>query len=110
MSLWKHALESSKARLLIEARLDPDALLAKVDEFQVLVEASQNSDNSLIKSGEDDNIDHPVHNVDGIYPNEENGDYDGFSDNDLLDWTDEYLSPPLGSLPVDDLAKRLVNE
>lgn len=108
MSLWKHALESSKARLLLETRLDPDTLLAKVEEFLVLVESSQNFDNSLINSGEDDNGD-PVHD-DGIYSNEENDGYDGFSENDLLDSTDEYLSPPLGSLPVDDLAKRLVNE
>ena len=53
MSLWKRAIESSKALLLDEINLGPDALLKKVEEFEGISQATEHSYPAIILSSED---------------------------------------------------------
>ncbi|KAH7570312.1 hypothetical protein JRO89_XS05G0084400 [Xanthoceras sorbifolium] len=83
MSLWKRAIESSKALLLDEINLGPDDLLKKsMAEFK---ESEYHSD-------------------DDIYPEDDIDDDDEYYDSDSSE-----LDPlvPIGSLPVDQIAERL---
>ncbi|KAK9277535.1 hypothetical protein L1049_007079 [Liquidambar formosana] len=116
MSLWKRALESSKALLLDEINLGPDALLKKVEEFEGMSQAMEHSYPALILTSEDGNGDARAEYEDG--PDvEEYGEDDIYSDDDDDDDDNEYhlsdsydevdSSVPLGSLPVDHIAEQL---
>ncbi|KAF9612301.1 hypothetical protein IFM89_038871 [Coptis chinensis] len=115
ISLWKRALESSKALLLDEITLGPDALLEKVEEFEDKCQAKEHSYPALILSTEDNaspktdcqnNFEFEIHdsNDENDPDVDENEEYDG----DLLEGTES--SVPCGSLPVDSLAEQLVWE
>lgn len=91
MSLWKRAIESSKALLLDEIGLGPDDLLKKVEEFESTSQAIEHSYPALILSSEDE-------------PQREDYDED-YDESDLFEEIDS--SVPLGSLPVDKIAKKL---
>ncbi|CAK9182761.1 unnamed protein product [Ilex paraguariensis] len=109
MSLWNRAIESSKALLLDEICLNPDDLLKKVEEFQSTSQASEHSYPALVLSSEDrsgfsrteyeDNSQDEDCEIyghdydDKYYINESFGEVDS--------------SAPLGSLPVDWIAKQL---
>lgn len=107
LSLWKRALESNKAILLDEINLGPDALLMKVEEFEGISQATEHSYPALIVSGED-----------GTSSSMEESEYLSQSDDDNDDFIDDYdeenddvyydsdSSLPLGSLPVDVIAKK----
>lgn len=113
MSLWKHAIESSKAFLLDDINLGPDALLKKVEEFDGISQATEHSSPVLILSGEDATSssmaafgDDP--RSDGsteadIYSDDDSYDYESY-DSDSFEEVD--LSVPLGSLPVDMIAEK----
>lgn len=109
MSLWKRALESNKALLLTETDLGPDALLEKVEEFEGMTQAAEHSYPALVISGQD-RTSYPV------AEDKENDEFDDWSGDEEYDEIEEYgddpfeeaESPgPLGSLPVDLIAKRL---
>ncbi|KAJ1432356.1 CRS2-associated factor 2, chloroplastic [Sesbania bispinosa] len=53
LSLWRSAIESSKALLLEEFDLGPDALLEKVEEFEGISQAIEHSYPAFILSSED---------------------------------------------------------
>ncbi|GAB2280484.1 CRS2-associated factor 2 [Dionaea muscipula] len=115
MSLWKHALESSKALLLEETILDPDALWAKVEEFEGMTVASQqhgrgpaaeHADHFLVGKISDGNDGYSDDDGNDIYSDDD--EYDDISDDDLLEQAGDFF--PLGSIPVDDLAKRLIED
>ncbi|XP_058084159.1 CRS2-associated factor 2, chloroplastic isoform X2 [Magnolia sinica] len=114
MSLWKQAIESSKALLLDEIDLGPDALLEKVEEFEGTSQATEHSYRALIlPSGNDLNISKTNHRGDGSEAaTDDIGDEDD-NDNDIFvsdSFEGDESSVPLGSLPVDLLAKRLISE
>lgn len=109
MSLWKRAIESSKALLLNEIALGPDALLEKVEEFGGMSLATEHSREAVVLSSEDGSVSSMAELEDGSYYSE---DFD--SENDIYS-DDEYYdesalekvdsSIPLGSLPVDRIAR-----
>ncbi|KAJ9708892.1 hypothetical protein PVL29_000742 [Vitis rotundifolia] len=108
MSLWKSAIESSKALLLGEIGLGPDALLKVVEEFEGISQATEHSYPALVMSSED--------GTGGTKAEYEGYNSEDYSEDEIYndDDDDEYLvnesmeemeSPvPLGSLPVDLLA------
>lgn len=114
MSLWKSAIESSKALLLDEIGLGPDALLKVVEEFEGISQATEHSYPALVMSSED--------GTGGTKAEDEGYNSEDYSEDEMYndDDDDEYLvnesleemeSPvPLGSLPVDLLAKQLGEE
>lgn len=114
MSLWKSAIESSKALLLDEIGLGPDALLKVVEEFEGISQATEHSYPALVMSSED--------GTGGTKAEYEGCNSEDYSEDEMYndDDDDEYLvnesleemeSPvPLGSLPVDLLAKQLGEE
>ncbi|GAB4839766.1 CRS2-associated factor 2 [Ancistrocladus abbreviatus] len=123
MSLWKRALESSKALLLKETGLDPDTLLAKVEEFDGMTKAAEHSYQAVILSDRDGAIsfsaeykdcpldenyseDDSYNYDDGENVEEDDGDCDEYSADDPFGDAESHL----GSLPVDLLAKRLLQE
>ncbi|KAE8722639.1 CRS2-associated factor 2 [Hibiscus syriacus] len=119
MSLWRRAIESSKALLLEEIALGPDALLEKVEEFEGFSLATEHSCEALVLSGEDGSSRSFSAEFEGGSYREDFGDEnDLYSDDDIVD--DEYYddeeveevdSPiPQGSLPVDKIAERLRRE
>ncbi|XP_039034921.1 CRS2-associated factor 2, chloroplastic-like isoform X2 [Hibiscus syriacus] len=122
MSLWKRAIESSKALLLEEIALGPDALLEKVEEFEGLSLATEHSCEALVLSGEDGSSGSSSAEFEGGSYGEDFGDEnDLFSNDDIVE--DEYYNDesfeeveevdsliPLGSLPVDKIAERLGRE
>ncbi|THF98900.1 hypothetical protein TEA_022107 [Camellia sinensis var. sinensis] len=83
MSLWKRAIETSKALLLDKIGLGPDDLLKKVEEFEDLSQATEHSYPAVVLSGED-----------------------GTDSSRADDFEEMESSVPLGSLPVDLIAKR----
>ncbi|KAI8023033.1 hypothetical protein LOK49_LG03G00291 [Camellia lanceoleosa] len=112
MSLWKCAIETSKALLLDKIGLGPDDLLKKVEEFEGLSQATDHSYPAIVLSGEDgidsSRAEYRFHNED----HGEDEDYNHDDDNDvddeyyLSDFEEMESSVPLGSLPVDLIAKR----
>ncbi|KAG8383186.1 hypothetical protein BUALT_Bualt05G0158400 [Buddleja alternifolia] len=90
MSLWRRAIESGKASVLDEIDLSPDELLSKVDEFDNKSQAIEHSYPAIIYS---------QHKDDDLEDNSSSEDDDSF----------EVVEPlvPLGSLPVDLIAKEL---
>ncbi|KAK3041820.1 hypothetical protein RJ639_000336 [Escallonia herrerae] len=113
MSLWKHAIESSKALLLDEICLGPDALLQKVEEFESISQATVHSYPALILSSEDG----PSRSKTEYDEDSQSEDYDEDSQDEDYDEDETYGSKydeysindsiPLGSLPVDVIAKQL---
>ncbi|KAK8484066.1 hypothetical protein V6N13_017478 [Hibiscus sabdariffa] len=119
MSLWRRAIESSKALLLEEIALGPDALLEKVEEFEGMSLATEHSCEALVLSSEDGSSGSSSAEFEGGSYSEDFGDEnDLYSDDDTVD--DKYYdddsfeevdsSIPLGSLPVDKIAERLQRE
>ncbi|KAL5762098.1 hypothetical protein ACOSP7_018362 [Xanthoceras sorbifolium] len=111
MSLWKRAIESSKALLLDEINLGPDDLLKKVEEFENISQATEHSYPALVLSSEDgasssmaEFKESEYHSDDDIYPEDDIDDDDEYYDSDSSE-----LDPlvPIGSLPVDQIAERL---
>ncbi|XP_057752997.1 CRS2-associated factor 2, chloroplastic [Arachis stenosperma] len=117
LSLWKRAIESSKALLLDEFNLGPDALLEKVEEFEGVSQAMEHSYPALILSNEndakgsiasfEDDIEDSYSSQDGL-PTEDEGDEDNdddFLEDDLFDVVDSSAEP--GSLPIDFVVNKL---
>ncbi|PON44849.1 RNA-binding, CRM domain containing protein [Parasponia andersonii] len=117
LSLWKRAIESNKAMLLDQIDLGPDALLKKVEEFEGISQATEHSYPALILSAEDgtsssmaESKDFPRNDCSSETETYTNEDYDDFIDDDYDDdvgYYDSDSSPPLGSLPIDVIAKKL---
>lgn len=114
MSLWKRAIESSKALLLDEINLGPDALLKKVEEFEGISQATEHSYPALILSSEDgtsgtmaefkDDPQSEGYDEDDIYNDSDDDEYENY-DSDSFEEVES--SVPLGSLPVDLIADKL---
>ncbi|XP_038892001.1 CRS2-associated factor 2, chloroplastic [Benincasa hispida] len=106
--LWERAIGSNKALLLDEIGLAPDDLLEKVEEFEKISQATEHSYPAFITSSEDvsspddspESQDHSQAN----YNSDDDVDWEG----DLFDNVDPIV--PLGSLPVDIIAKKLSPE
>ncbi|XP_074295762.1 CRS2-associated factor 2, chloroplastic-like [Silene latifolia] len=116
MSLWKRAIDSNKALILDQTNLGPDALLEKVEEFEAMIQATEYSYPALVVSNEDkmsnsekDGQVSENEDFDKWSSDEEENDVEDYDDDDELFEKAESLSP-LGSLPVDLIVKRLVNE
>ncbi|CAH2033717.1 unnamed protein product [Thlaspi arvense] len=104
MSLWKRALESSKAVVLEELDLSPDDLLEKVEEFEGTSQAAEHTYTALVlpsNDGAEDYVD------DEDRPEVYSDIADDFDDECSDD--DESLEPvgPVGSLPVDKIVRKL---
>lgn len=122
LSLWKSAVDSSKALLLEEYELGPDALLEKVQEFEGISQATEHSYPAFILPSEDGEkgsfANFEIGTEDG-YPsdsllaeNEEeeeeeddDDDYDDDEDDGLYDIVDSSAQPR--SLPVDKIVNKL---
>lgn len=117
MSLWNRAIESSKAVLLDDINVGPDALLEKVEEFERISQATEHSYPAFISSSEDgakgsintdfedtySSNDFSAEDDDDDYEFEEYDDHDeDGSSNDVVD----SLAPP-GSLPIDSITEKL---
>lgn len=111
ISLWKRAIESTKALVLDEIDLGPDDLLKKVEEFEGISQAAEHSYPALVLSREDSASSSMAEYVDGSQS--ENYDEDEFYPEDDFNADDEFYDSdssdvvPLGSLPVDHIAERL---
>ncbi|GAV61010.1 CRS1_YhbY domain-containing protein [Cephalotus follicularis] len=116
MSLWKRAIQSSKALLLDEISLGPDDLLRKVEEFEGISQATEHSSPALLltsehSTGSSENLEDssPSENYeeDGVYSDEytDDDEYDDGESFEDVDW-----SVPLGKLPVDQIADKLRRE
>ncbi|KAF5741079.1 RNA-binding CRS1 / YhbY (CRM) domain-containing protein [Tripterygium wilfordii] len=114
MSLWKKAIESNKALLLDEIGLGPDALLKVVEEFDTVSQATEHSYPALISSRNEDGTTNSMAAFDSNSPTNDYG--DDYLDNEDVDDYEYYdddsfedvdSTVPLGSLPVDRIAKKL---
>lgn len=102
--LWKRAIDSNKALLLNVIGLAPDDLLEKVEEFEKISQATEHSYPAFILSSEE-KVNSPDDSAESRDYSEPNY---GSDDDDDEDWeADLDLSAPLGSLPVDIIAKKL---
>lgn len=102
MSLWKNAIESSKALVLDEIGLGPDELLEKVEEFERVSQATVHSYPALILSGE------TAEDQEG--PQDENYNSSDYDDESYLNEYfvgDDDSSIPMGTLTVDLITKQL---
>ncbi|XP_065876143.1 CRS2-associated factor 2, chloroplastic [Euphorbia lathyris] len=114
MSLWKRAIESSKAIVLDDIHLGPDDLLRKVEEFESISQATEHSYQAVILPSEDgtnntmsvigdgSSFDENDGYTDDEYEDEEHFDDDPFEEVEN--------TVPLGSLPVDFIAEKLDQE
>ncbi|XP_022956896.1 CRS2-associated factor 2, chloroplastic [Cucurbita moschata] len=104
--LWEKAIDSNKALLLNEIGLAPDDLLEKVEEFERISQATEHSYPALIMSSEDDSSS-PDDNLESQDRDESNysSDDDEDREGDLFDIVNPTV--PMGSLPVDIIAKKL---
>ncbi|XP_030499542.2 CRS2-associated factor 2, chloroplastic [Cannabis sativa] len=118
LSLWKRALESNKAMLLDQVDIGPDALLKIVEEFEGIAQATEHSYPALIVSSEDGTSSSRAESQDftqtdssgetDIFTNnDEYDDYEDDSDDDDDDFYDTDSSLPMGSLGIDEIAKKL---
>lgn len=106
MSLWKRAIETNKALLLKENHLSPDDLLEIVEEFDDVSQATEHSYPAQIISS-DANATTSRDHSGGEYYSDYNNDNDDDDEYYLSDSYDEIdSSVPLGSLPVDSIAKQ----
>lgn len=101
ISLWKRALESTKAVVLEELDLSPDDLLEKVEEFEGTSQAAEHTYTALVLSGSDGAEDY----VDDKDQSEKYSDIEDDFDDECSD--DKSLDPvgPVGSLPVDKIVR-----
>ncbi|KAF8387701.1 hypothetical protein HHK36_026355 [Tetracentron sinense] len=108
MALWKRAIGSSKALLLDEIELGPDALLEKVEEFEGMSQATEHSYPALILSSGDgassSEVDGDDYDEDDLYGEGDEEDYVSAS------FEEVESSIPLGSLPVDSIAEGFSGE
>ncbi|XP_009115531.1 CRS2-associated factor 2, chloroplastic [Brassica rapa] len=104
ISLWKRAVESSKAVILEELDLTPDVLLEKVEEFEGTSQAAEHTFTALVLPGNDGAEDY----VDDEDRPEEYSDIDDDFDDECSD-DDESFEPvgQEGSLPVDKIVRKL---
>lgn len=104
ISLWKRALESSKAVILEELDLGPDDLLKKVEELEGTSLAAEHSYTAMVLSNTDGAAEDYVDDKDR---SEEYSDIDDDFDDECSD--DESLDPvgPVGTLPVDKIVRKL---
>ncbi|VVA92277.1 unnamed protein product [Arabis nemorensis] len=104
ISLWKRALESSKAVILEELDLDPDDLLKKVEELEGTSQAAEHTYTALVLSSSDGAAEDYVDDKD---LSDGYSDIDDDFDDECSD--DESLEPmgPVGSLPVDKIVRKL---
>lgn len=109
ITLWKRAIESSKALLLDEIDLGPDALLQKVEEFGGMSQATEYSYPALVVPGKDD-TDLATNQYRDVSEDFESNEDDIGDDGDSHSFEEFETSAPLGSLPVDLLAERLNSE
>ncbi|KAK1292233.1 hypothetical protein QJS10_CPB17g00895 [Acorus calamus] len=112
MALWQGAIESSKALLLEENNLCPDALLEKVVEFEGITQATEHSYPAVVYSGEiPPNTGERGTSEDGGAEDMSGGDphrYDRYDIDDLDEiFVNVDTSTPLGSLPVDSFMRQL---
>ncbi|RDX80837.1 CRS2-associated factor 2, chloroplastic, partial [Mucuna pruriens] len=106
LSLWKRAIESSKALLLDELNLGPDALLEKVEEFEAVSQAMEHSHPAFSLTSENDaEHSYASHALPTEEDEEDYVDYHDDQDDDLYDVVDTSAQP--GSLPVDIIVKNL---
>ncbi|XP_059633707.1 CRS2-associated factor 2, chloroplastic [Cornus florida] len=110
MSLWTCAIESSKALLLDEINLGPDALLEKVEVFEGMSQATEHSYPAFVLSSEDGSGSSRSEYENGPY-SEDYGEDETYSDDDDDDdddddYIDDSAASP-GSLAVDLIATRL---
>ncbi|KAH9602229.1 hypothetical protein KSS87_003315 [Heliosperma pusillum] len=115
ISLWKRAIDSNKAFILDQTNLGPDALLEKVEEFEATIQATEYSYPAVVVSNEDrmsysekDGQVSENEDFDKWSTDEEENDLEGYDDDELLEKAES--SNPLGSLPVDLIVKRLIDE
>ncbi|CAI0386288.1 unnamed protein product [Linum tenue] len=113
MSLWNRAIESSKAIVLEETNLNPDELLTKVEEFEIISQATEHSYPAVILASEDGTSVREISSgedeeyIDNELEEEEDedDDDDDFYDSDSFGEVDLTAAP--GSLAIDEIAKRL---
>ncbi|KAK9086213.1 hypothetical protein Syun_028607 [Stephania yunnanensis] len=109
MWLWKRAIESSKALLLEEIELGPDALLEKVEEFAAISQVIEHSYPALILSGQDANSSSEID--DGQQSEFEGSDTDSDGDDEEYDpFEHAETCIPFGSLPLDAIAEKLTSD
>ncbi|KAK9707383.1 hypothetical protein RND81_07G194000 [Saponaria officinalis] len=116
MSLWKRALESNKAVLVDQTDLGPDALLEKVEEFEAVTQAAEHSYPALVLPGDAGTSNNSEADGQGSKNDEEFDNWSTDEDENEVDYygNDPFVEAefvgPLGSLPVDLIAKRLIKE
>ncbi|EOA40031.1 hypothetical protein CARUB_v10008723mg [Capsella rubella] len=105
ISLWKRALETSKAVILEELDLGPDDLLKKVEELEGTSLAAEHTYTALVLPDSDGAAEEYVEDKDQSV--EYYSDIDDDFDDEGSD--DESLDPvgPVGSLPVDKIVRKL---
>lgn len=96
-SLWQRAITSGMASVLDKIDLSPDDILSKVDKFDITSRAIEHSYPAIIYS----NIEHVK------YLKDNNHCEDDAFDDDYDNVEVEESSVPLGSLPIDLIAKHL---
>ncbi|XP_010914759.1 CRS2-associated factor 2, chloroplastic [Elaeis guineensis] len=123
LSLWKRAIDSSKALLLDETELSPDSLLQRVEEFEGMSQATEHSYPALILPSENEpDVSIATHNArfkteaESVHNNDDDEfierdpydeDYEDFENDSMDSFEEVESSVPFGSLPVDSLAERL---
>ncbi|CAN1310890.1 CRS2-associated factor 2, chloroplastic [Linum perenne] len=107
MSLWNRALESSKAVILEKINLNPDDLLTKVEEFETVSQVAEHSYPAVVVlASADDSVHEDDSSIDHELEEEQDDGCDSDSgESDSFEEVDPKV--PLGSLPVDEIAKRL---
>ncbi|KAM7264318.1 hypothetical protein ACFE04_002001 [Oxalis oulophora] len=112
MSLWKRAIDSSKALVLESANIGPDDLLKKVEEFESISQAVEHSYSAVVVSSEDESLSSGEDDPQVKNYREEEEEYlydDEYMNEDEYEYDIDELKPivPKGSLGVDDLAEKL---
>ncbi|XP_072955393.1 CRS2-associated factor 2, chloroplastic [Typha angustifolia] len=118
LSLWKRAIDSSKALLLDGAELSPDSLLKQVEEFDGTSQAAEHSYPALIlPSGEVPEVinsgSKDKSQMDMVYSHNEQCEEMNENDTEPSDsggfgsLEDVESVVPFGSLPIDSIAERL---
>ena len=87
LSLWRRAIDTSKALLLDEIDLGPDALLEKVEEFEGLSQVTEHSYPAIVLSGGEDGTGRSGADPEGLHKENQSenaiyGQDDGDGEND----------------------------
>lgn len=113
MSLWQRAIESGKASVLDEIDLSPDELLSKIEEFESTSQAMEHSYPAIIYSNREGPVTLNAKHKNSLEANgyseddSDDVDYNDTLNNDSFEVVESLV--PLGSLPVDLIAKELSN-